>query len=105
MVPGFYTGLIALVLVHHIQERFAGQVATQVLREECGGPFVILPGVAGDMRGDENIWEVPEWTLRGQRLVLKDIQSRAGDLLLLKRTNQVVFVTHFSTGNIHQEGA
>jgi ABC-2 type transport system ATP-binding protein len=97
--------LVLAFLVYYIVKCFVSQIASQVLGEDCERTLIVLSCQARDMRADENVRHMPEWTVSGQRLSGKNVQCGSGDALFLQGTSQGVFITDLSTGNIDKESS
>src|SRR5207244_12406754 len=59
-----------------------------VLAEHLQAPRLRVGAHPGGMRGDQDVFHVPERVVRGQRLRLKDIERRARNPPLLERLGQ-----------------
>src|SRR5947208_1210548 len=59
---------VALLLVHHVDERLAVDEPFQVLADGADHARVVLVRSSGDVRSDDRVLELPERMALGQRL-------------------------------------
>src|SRR5262245_14986228 len=95
-------GSISLRLVHLVQQRPAGEEAVHIVNDQ---PVMALPKpfrYGGGVRRDQHVVDRPEGRLRGQRLLIEDVQRGAGDPSVLERLEQRRFVDQRAAGHIDQ---
>src|SRR5262245_55893527 len=97
--PSFVPSISGLA-VDHFLERLAIQKASQVFREQARDEPIALRMGTADMRKHDDPLRRPERVLCGQRLLPKHVQHRAGDLLCLDRSNQVVVLDEMAAAEI-----
>ena len=61
--------LIALGLIHQVQQRFTRQVTVQVLCKERCGALVVARRKAGHVGRDQYVFHVPQGAAGGQRFL------------------------------------
>src|SRR6266550_2386382 len=93
------------LLVQHVAERFADQIAAQVLAEDVGDPRVFLRDRARRMRAEDHVRHLPEWRARRRWLVAQDVERRAGQSFFLQRSDQRVLVEEGAAADVDHHGA
>src|SRR3972149_3656160 len=67
---------IALAFVHHVEQRRPGEEAAQVLAEQGQRPVVVVGHGPGDVRGEDDLFHLPQGAVLRQGLPLEDVQPR-----------------------------
>src|SRR5690606_719828 len=83
-----YNLSVARLLVDQVQERAARQVAREVFLDQRDLTLPEAMGARGDVRGDQDVGERPQWMVRRQRLGREDVEPRAADAARTQRIDQ-----------------
>src|SRR6202048_1421158 len=77
-------------LVDEVAQRLAGEEAAAVVEDDLVAPLVEIGAVARGVRRQQHARQGPQLVVGGQRLLLEDIETRAGDLPRLERRSEIV---------------
>src|SRR6266446_2038221 len=77
-------------LVDDVAEGLTREEAAAVVEEDLAAAVVEVGAVTGGVRGDQHVGRGPERVIRGQGLLLEDVEGRARDLAGPERGHQVV---------------
>src|SRR5579883_3265776 len=75
--------LVATVLVNDVVKWLTGQVAAHVFLKDSEGALVVAVAATCNVRADNDVWELPQRMIVGQRLLVQHVQRSSGDALLL----------------------
>src|SRR5947209_20294146 len=70
---------IASFLIHDVQEGVPVQVPPEIFAEQGNGSVHVAWRRAGDVRGNDDVLEIVEGAVGGQRLPLEHIEPCAGN--------------------------
>src|ERR1039458_10351636 len=73
--------------LHIVREK-----ATQVMRDGRHRVVDVAIIQPAQMRGDDDVFHIPEWMIGSERLGGEDVQCRTGDLFLLQGLDQGALV-------------
>src|SRR5262249_9054318 len=76
-------------LVHEVAQRLAFREGPAVVQQNLVAPLVEVGAVAGDVRRQQNIAQLPQRMVARQRLLFVHVERRAGDLAGLQGCGQI----------------
>src|SRR5215210_3646371 len=90
-----YAALVEQTFVQHVQQLLAGEITAQVLAEQVGlcGVDQVRHNVRS-VGADDDVIELPQRALLGQRLDLEHVERRPGEMAALKRLDERRLIDH-----------
>src|SRR4051812_30997073 len=87
--------------VDNVPKRHAALEAAQIIGEQIDNLVPVSRSKAGRMRGNHDVRQRPERTLRLERLAIEDVEHRAANLTSAERGNQCRGIDDLAAGDIH----
>src|SRR3984957_6008505 len=87
-----YTISISLPLIHHKPQFLPRKISPQIVRKQFVMPMPDLLRQPGGMRRNQQIFQVPQRRIFGQRLLFKHIQSGSSNASRLQRLDQRLLI-------------
>src|SRR5215211_3825362 len=100
-----HAALVEQTLVQHVQQLLAGEITAEVLAEQVG-----LCGVdqarhnVRSVGADDDVIELPQRALFGQRFDLEHVERRPGEMAALKRLDERRLIDHGTPSYVDEVG-
>src|SRR5208282_6944195 len=97
--------LIAEGWIDQIQQRAIRGEPVQILHEQLACLVHVTTICAGNVRRQDDIFEIPKWAVGFERFMLEDVEARAANLSRGQRRSHRGLVDHFAAPDIYQVSA